>query len=167
MDFKKINITIGLVIFYIAVIIIFGLPYSNKKILMNKSYANAIKDAGFSETLTIIRKIVFKTGTLFAIMGCIMIFLEEYIIKNFEYGKNRKNITRIIWFTICIYVVITIIQLVFLIVSLVVMRQTQSLALKEFSRADFVWLTGITILSVYCLYSQIEWNRYLKSSKDE
>ena len=157
------NIMTWLIIFYVVIIALFGLPYKNKKIIGDTSYIEAIEKEGFSMICYNVRGLAYNIGNILAITGCILIFSEDHIIKYCDYYQNKKYITNMIWFTIGIYALAIILQLAFLSISFVIMRKTQYAPLKEFARADFVWMIGITILMVYCIHCQFEWRSNLKS----
>lgn len=154
------NKKIWLIVAYLCVIVIWGPPYTNKKIVAGPNYATSAQESDLSKTFLTIRKPVLRTLMVIVIIGVFLVFYQDH---SADRANSEIKIKRTIWLTnLClgIYTVASIITFVFIALSFLVMESAQSKTLREFSRVDFVLYVALWLLSLSCMYNQIEWRRY-------
>jgi hypothetical protein len=136
-------ISIVLVVIYLLVMLRFGLPYPKRELLRGTTYGGVARESQFLRKLYVVRKpfkIAAEIGLPF-LFG-LMVFQRDLLNLATGFGMIKLS-KKMIGSCLIVCCIIALAELSLVVLSLVITSISQSEALREYSRVEFLWSLGI------------------------
>jgi len=154
------NRTLLLIVIYVFIICLFGFPYVDKDIVSGFSYNKVAQENALTRTFYTFRKVLNPTGLFAIIMAAILLFYQDYFIKRINSKNKAEHAILLTRFSLVADVVTSLSFCILATISFATMQVAKNEVLQEYSRADFMWYTGITFISLYFFINQIKRRNY-------
>jgi len=156
---KWLNKITVLVVLYVCILVVFGPPYTNKKIVSDSSYAKVSQESELSVDLYTARRFTLYISVLILVLFA-LVFYKDYLVRHVNSDIKIKRAIRLTKLSLGVVVAASISYSTLAILSFLAMKTAQSEALREFSRADFVWETAIAFFAMSCVFDEIRCQGY-------